>query len=103
MALKFSHDERKMKELGEKSHSRSRAFQSLEQKGTRERKGEQQKQGRAGSVIEFINNFKDIATSLLYCLMKTRCPLSFEKSFFKTGWLNDMDLIFIFFIFCVNI
>lgn len=48
VALKFSHDGRKMKELGEISHSRSRAFQSLEQKGTRERKGDQQKQGRAG-------------------------------------------------------
>lgn len=48
VALLFSHDVRKSKELGEKSHSRSRAFQSLEQKGSRERKGGQQKQGRAG-------------------------------------------------------
>lgn len=48
VALLFSHDVRKSKELGEKSHSRSRAFQSLEQKGSRERKRDQQKQGRAG-------------------------------------------------------
>lgn len=48
VALPFSHDVRKSKELGEKSHSRSRAFQSLEQKGSGERKGGQQKQGRAG-------------------------------------------------------
>uniref|UniRef100_A0A8W8IFL5 VWFA domain-containing protein n=1 Tax=Magallana gigas TaxID=29159 RepID=A0A8W8IFL5_MAGGI len=48
VALKFSHDESKRKELGEKSHSRRRALKSLEQKGTRERKREQQKDDRTG-------------------------------------------------------